>query len=320
MGSIRIIKNAKSTSYHAEVRLTGQDPQCRTFKSRTLAKQWIQQTETEIRDRKYFKKVDTSKITVKNLLDRFIDYLIVRKKNTNQSKLKWWKDRLGHLYLHQLRPSVIAEARDALLWKSNGRGGYLNVGTVNRYLNTLSKACTIAVREWEWLEVNPLKNVTFLKEDASRDRFLSVAEKDALLTACLNSKNKHLHSIVSLAILTGMRYSEIINLTYRDIDFERRIITLQKTKTGRHYIPISNPTEEVLRLCIYPEMEPNTKLFETPRQDNKTGTYKIRRAFMTALKEANIKGFRFHDLRHTALKLHLVKKIKIQKIKTIILA
>lgn len=70
MGTIREYKKEDgSVSYHAEVRLKGYPSQRASFQTRTLAKKWIQDTESSIRDGRHFSTAEAKKHTVNNLID-----------------------------------------------------------------------------------------------------------------------------------------------------------------------------------------------------------------------------------------------------------
>src|SRR5262249_21927858 len=75
--------------------------------------------------------------------------------------------------------------------------------TVRRYLAVLSHAFTVAVQEWEWLNGSPFHKVSKPKEPRGRVRFLSEDERERLLEACRQSRNKYLHIVVVLALSTG---------------------------------------------------------------------------------------------------------------------
>jgi len=96
---------------------------------------------------------------VRDLLVRYKKSEIPKKGDTDNPTRQsdFWIKRLGDLRLYQLSPSVIVEVRDELTIERSA-------GTVNRYLALLSHACTTAVREWEWMESNPLTRVKRLKE------------------------------------------------------------------------------------------------------------------------------------------------------------
>jgi integrase len=119
-----------------------------------------------------------------------------------------------------------------------------------------------------------------------------------------------------------MRYSEIMNLTWADVDFTRKRIILHETKNGeRRAVPIAGRAMELLldlekkrRLdinLIFPKLKPRTSDiknsqghelqkhdFERVRKAQKPA--QLRSSWMIALKKAQIEDFRFHDLRHCA--------------------
>lgn len=95
MGTIREHKrNDGTVSYHAEVRLRGHSPQRESFRTRTLAKKWIQDTESSIRDGRHFKTTEAKRHTLGELIDRFISQWLSHypKRIAKQTALlTWWK-------------------------------------------------------------------------------------------------------------------------------------------------------------------------------------------------------------------------------------
>jgi integrase len=234
MATIReLIRKDGSRSYHVEVRLRGHPPQRATFRTRSLAKKWVQDVESGIRDGRHFKSGESKRHTVGELIERFVTQWLPKypqRKDKQASLLEWWNQWCGHLLLVDLTPAVIADGRDQLLSEITVRGGLRNPSTVNRYLSALGKALTVAVKEWGWLEVNPIKNVSKPSESDGRERFLTLDERDRLLQACAESRNPNLLPIVSLALITGMRFGEIAGLRWGDIDVQqiRRRFLLEK--------------------------------------------------------------------------------------------
>lgn len=161
MGTIREYKKADgSVSYHTEVRLRGHRPQRGSFRTKTKAKKWIQDTESAIRDGRHFKTAESKRHTLGELIDRFITHWLPKypKHQAKQTALlTWWKNRLGHLLIADIIPNMIAEARDDLLSERTKRKKPRSPSTVNRYLAALSKAFSVAVQEWGWLESSPCK-------------------------------------------------------------------------------------------------------------------------------------------------------------------
>ena len=92
-----------------------------------------------------------------------------------------------------------------------------------------------------------MRKVSKPSEGKGRNRLLSIEEKDRLLQACRSSSSPFLYPIVSIALLTGMRFGEIVNLKWENIDFTNKIITLEKTKNGeRRMLPLTEAVEKML--------------------------------------------------------------------------
>lgn len=286
-----------SDSYRVQVRLKGFPTQSASFTRLTDAKKWVQSTEAAIRESRYFKNSEAKKHTISELVDRYIKQVLPSKpKSIRQQtrQLNWWKSKLGAFTLADVTPALLAETRD-LLREERGVGP----ATAVRYMAALSHAFTIATKEWGWLESNPMLKVTKPKEPRGIVRFLDEDEKTALLATCKNSTNKALYPIVVLAISTGMRRGEILNLSWKDIDLDRGRILLEETKNNeRRGVPLVGHAHKIL--IEYSKIRQlNTQLI-FPSNHNPNKPIEIRAPFEAALKEAGIENFRFHDLRHTA--------------------
>jgi len=77
----------------------------------------------------------------------------------------------------------------------------------------------------------PTRNVKIPKFDNRRQRFLSHVESDLLLKT-LKEKDESIYRMALLSLHTGMRASEILNLTWGCIDTQRGIITILDAKSG----------------------------------------------------------------------------------------
>jgi integrase len=306
MGTIReLTKKDGTKSYHAEVRVRGAAHQRDSFRTRTLAKKWIQDTESAIRDGRHFRTSEAKKHTVKEFIDRFIEQWVpkypVKYQAKQKSLLLWWKEQKGHLLLADLTAPQIAECRDKLLGDITYRKTKRSGATANRYLAALSKALSVAVKEWGWLEENPMRKISRCSESQGRARFLSKEEVKKLLQACQSSSNPFLLPLVRLALATGMRYSEMVGkLCWKDIDFSQRTITLEHTKNGeRAVIPLTNEIEDILKSSPTFGSPPSELVFKAIYKRRESTVLNVRYAFQNALKEAGIEGVVFHDLRRT---------------------
>ena len=294
MASIRNrTNNDGSTSYRVDVRLKGFPAQRASFRRITDAKKWAQQTEAAIREGRYFKTTEARKHTLAEAIDRYKDSVLPAKRDHKKqsAQLDWWRNELGAYTLADVTPSLLGEARDTL---SKGR----SPATVVRYIAALSHVFTIAVNEWEWLENNPMRKVRKPKEPRGRVRILSDDERKALLEACKNSNNQYLHAIVVLALSSGMRQGEIMNLRWQDVDIEKGFIVLHETKNNeRRSVPLTSYAHELLKEHSKLRRLDTDLLF--PGKNPKKPVF-IRAPWVEAVKEAKIENFRFHDLRHSA--------------------
>lgn len=242
-----------------------------------------------MREGRYFKTAKSQKHTVAEMIDRYQnDYLKRHPKREEDiyQKLGWWKKQLGCYTLADLSTALIIEKRDLLANTPKKDGTPRTNATVNRSMQALSHAFTIAMKEWEWLEDHPMRRISKLSEPRGRVRFLSDDERKRLLDACQQSRSPHLYLIVVVALSTGARQGEILGLKWQDVDFERRIITLHETKNGeRRILPISNIVLPLLQAHYEKRSQHADYVFPSPRHNRPLN---IRIAWDTAITKAKI--------------------------------
>lgn len=160
--------------------------------------------------------------------------------------------------------------------------------TQNRYRSCLNHIFNTAIRD-KLIKENPVKNIKKYKEE-SRSRALNKSEINSLLEACKKSKNKELYYIVLVALYTGMRYSNIINMKQSNIQDNIYKLDASETKSGKSQL-----------ICLHRDLlsELNHYRLECDNGEYIFKSKDIKRSFKTALKLADIKYFRFHDLRRT---------------------
>ncbi len=188
----------------------------------------------------------------------------------------------GEYYLDEIKPLIIEK------YKQERFAAGLQPSSINRNLAILSSMFNKAI-DWEKCSENPMKKVDLFKLKNTRLRYLEKTEIKTLLSFC----DKLLFAIVTLALNTGMRKQEILDLKWIDIDFVKRFICLLDQKNGdKSYIPLNETV--ILILKSIKRDESCAYVFS---KDGKP--YHLRRPFNTALKNAKIKGANFHTLRHT---------------------
>ncbi|MDR2013691.1 MAG: site-specific integrase [Rhodanobacter sp.] len=300
MATIEKRKRDGGTVYRVKVRLRGHPPADATFDRITDAKRWAAETETAIRAGRYFERAEARQHTLAELIDRFLaEYLptsrIRTKANTIQH-LKFWRAELGSYPLADVTPARITEARAKLLERPGMKGARFAPATANKYVAGLSGVFTIARKNFGFAVGNPCCGITKLAEPRGRIRFLSDAERDALLREC-KAHSEALHAIVILALSTGARKGEILGLRWQDVDMQRGLMTFHQTKNGeRRTVPIVG----IARLLLAEHGKVRRINTEFVFPGYKGRPLEIGRMFCAACTRAEIADFRFHDLRHTA--------------------
>src|SRR5699024_4429343 len=103
-------------SYRVKLRLKGHPTQTATFARKTDAKRWAQQTETAIREGRYFQTIEARRHTVAELIARYIREVLPFKKSSQDQKrhLLWWQTEIGLHLLSEITPAVVVECRNKL--------------------------------------------------------------------------------------------------------------------------------------------------------------------------------------------------------------
>lgn len=287
--------------YRVQIKLKSFPAQNATFERKTDAKEWAKRTESAMKEGRHFKTMESKKHTVGEMIDRYKKNVLPTKGShqPNQKiQLDYWKERIGYYTLADCTPALIVECRDELLDETTRLKKKRSPATVNRYLAAISHCFTIAMKEWGWVDDNPLRKVTKPKESRGRIRFLSDDEREGLLKACKASPNPLLYPIVVIALSTGARRGEILSIRMNQIDLERGTITFFETKNNEiRVVPLVEHASEVVKELIKIRRIDTDLLF--PGSDPKK-PIDIRHPWKEALKKAKIENYRFHDNRHSA--------------------
>ena len=143
----------------------------------------------------------------------------------------------GKRNLRQITPMMVEEFKQRFLMTPTKHGRKRSRATVNYHLSVLSKIFSMAV-DAELIDANPCFRVKKLKLNNQRMRVLSSEEEAKLLSALEESPLTK--DIVLVALHTGMRRGEIFNLKWFDLDFDRRMIQVRESKSGRkRLVPIN---------------------------------------------------------------------------------
>jgi len=117
--------------------------------------------------------------------------------------------------------------------------------TLNRYRALLSLTYSLAIRNGK-LRENPARLVLHRREDNVRLLFLSKDEERILRTKIRELWTER-EPEFDLALYTGMRRGEQYRLRWEDVDFERRLLTIPRSKNGTmRHLPLNGSASHAL--------------------------------------------------------------------------
>lgn len=209
-------------------------------------------------------------------------------------------------------------------WKKGG----MQPRSINRDIQRLQSILSKAV-EWGVIVKNPLTGLKPLKIDkTARVRFLSVAEEAALRKGLVDREERlrqartkfntwrlarrlkplperegdlldHLRPLVALALNTGLRRGELLGLTWGQVNFSAKLLTVTAAtaKSGHtRRIPLNAEAFEVLTAWQARQKKPSDDLvFPGPSGERMK---RIDTSWDYLTKLSGLTNFRFHDCRH----------------------
>lgn len=331
MASIQRIVSplTKEVSYRAQVRVKGRPSESATFPNKREAEAWAGSIETAIREGKHFPHAAARRTSFDALAKDYTETVLAEfdetQRDTRTKQLAWWAKQFAGLTVAEVTADRISKARDALAAETFIRGKphknkktgevvppkeYKRTpATVNRYIAALSHAMSFAVKERRLIDRNPVGDIPRKKEPRGRTRFLSDTERKALLTACSKSEWRALHALVLLAITTGARRGELINLQWSDVDLKTGRALVRESKNDEpRTLPLAGKALEAVRELKLQNSARSAYVFPSPVVvlDPETGKPQLDGPYEyfdahwhAALEAAGIEDFHFHDLRHT---------------------
>ncbi|MBA3568221.1 MAG: tyrosine-type recombinase/integrase [Pyrinomonadaceae bacterium] len=145
----------------------------------------------------------------------------------------------------QISPFLIEkykkERREAVMESGSTR----KPSTINRELGLISKIFSLAIK-YGVTYSNPCREIPWLPENNNRIRYL-LDEEEPRPWEVLNGRRTHLRPLVTLAIGTGMRRGDQLNLRWAKVDFQRDVIYVPNSKTGKDYsVPMNADVRDLM--------------------------------------------------------------------------
>jgi len=280
-------------------------------KTQGEVKKWMLEQRKAVQDNNY---LSDENITLDSFLTRYIEdvatnTLAPRTLLSYKSLIKnHISPDLGNIKISKLRP----EQLQALYTKKLNDGlSRRTVQYIHQFLHTVLQVA------YKWGLV--LRNVVDLADAPASDKktpiILTVSQVNDLLTFV---RHERLYALYACAVSMGMREGELLGLEWSDINFETKILSVNKQL---QYIPgnglsVKTPkTKSSIRPIPIPDVALNA-LKELKQQATgsvvfvtENGTYysprNILRHFQQTLGKMGLPRIPFHNLRHSCASYHL---------------
>lgn len=252
-----------------------------------MARRFLRKKEYELDFRKAFGYIE-EKVAFQDFVKEYFRVgVTVKAKSTIAREKDSFKNLIaffGNKYLTSITVKDLEEYRQQRL-------STVKKSTVDLELGFLKHLFTKAI-DWKYAIENPVKKIK-LEKPPSRERYLTVEEIHRLLFCVHQSKSIFIKPIVYIALLTGLRRGDILNLKFEDVNLKDRTITVIQQKTQKkitHYI--NSVLYPVITSYINKQEKKEGRLFPyTPMGLVST--------FKAIVKKAGLKDCSFHTLRHT---------------------
>ena len=246
----------------------------------------------------------------KNLIQEFIDYLRFEKKYSENTIESYTNDLNKTLKLTNKDLKTLTKKDIQDLIQNIAKTESLS--STSRYISTL-KSFYKFLEIYKYVNHNPTSDINTPKKSKTLPKVLSEEEVDNLLDINLNTdfdyRNK---AMLELMYSSGLRVSELVNLTVNDIDLTNSLVRIFGKGSKERIIPINDYANEALNNYI---SNHRFNLFKNGENNylflNNHGNKMTRQGFFKIIKklaqEKHIKTeLSPHTLRHS-FATHLLK-------------
>jgi integrase len=277
------IRKRGDYQYQARIQRLGYPAQVRTFRTKEEAEVWAAEVELELKKGTFQCRKEAQTTTLADALRRYSREITPNKKGWREEERKI--NALIQEPFAQLTLTALS-GRDLQRWSDEEVARGYAPNTVRLKLAIVSNLYTIARKRWDMGSLdNPVMAMQMPKVTNGREVRVLPHDEERLLAIA----DPVMQQIITLAIETGMRRSEILNLRWKDV--HPLAIRLADTKNGQtRSVPLSIRARAVLA----ERGEPDRKVFNIHPD---TASH----LFQEYCQTIGLQGAVFHSLRHEAV-------------------
>ena len=281
----------RNNKWQVQVRRAHLGSISQTFNQKQDALQWAREKEIELQQ--YSIKFKRDKFPIlSELIDRYIKTVSINKRGYDFERYCFnniLRSKISKTPINFITTQHLSEYREERLRS-------VKYSTFVRELNLIRHLFSVAIKEWGFAINNPCKMIAKQIVTNRRERRLSVSEYNYLVKG--NYPQLKLRNIIELAIETGMRRGEILNIKTEHIVGQTLLIPQTKNGYSRT-IPLTIRALNILENSCLPYAYTANAL---------------RLAWERLKKNGNIKDLHFHDLRHEAISRFFEKGLSMPEV------
>lgn len=196
--------------------------------------------------------VDGAKLTLLEVVDRYLNFLYNRKKLAHNTKvgynvtvntLKQYK--LGYMEIGKIRPEHCEE------WLADMKKKYRG-SSIQTQISLIKRTFEYAL-DYDYVAKNPFRRITTDRSDSKKMKALSVEDMNRFLDFCLNdTHSSHCYDMLYVLFWSGLRASELCGLTLDNIDMDNRMIVVDKQLQCVNHTHVVLPTKTMNGKRIIP--------------------------------------------------------------------
>ncbi|MCM1223462.1 MAG: site-specific integrase [Lachnospiraceae bacterium] len=232
--------------------------------------------------------------------DFFNNYYFPNHSNVHKRKSSQREDKCYfRLHLAPIHPYRMVDIDRALVIKLQ-RKIYDKAGlyAANHSIKLLRQMYNKAI-DWGLEMINPAARIRLYKE-IKRDRFLQADELPQFFDALAIEPDVQFRYFVYLSLFLGQRRSNIQAIKWTDINFDRQVLYIPDTKTGKpQVVPLPKQVQELLREMETFRNPDNPWLFPTTGGSKSGHMENPKKKWNALVVRAGLQDLRMHDLRRT---------------------
>lgn len=152
---------------------------------------------------------------------------------------KWVAPVIGKIAFVKLSPGDIERVKALMVENEK------SPSTIKYACAIISQMWSLAKREGLVVGDSPTRQVALPKRDNRRERFLTQEESELLLKE-LALSSMQTHDMALMALYCGLRFGEIAALTWRDLDFNQKTISIRDPKARKNRVAYTTPVTETM--------------------------------------------------------------------------